>query len=70
MKKVLLSVLILGAMVSTASASMSYECWAYKGGSPWKMVHVTANSKSEAESKAWDKFKNVIGISPESVKCK
>lgn len=70
MRKVLLNVLLLGTMVSIASASISYECWAYKNGSPWKMVHVDANSKSDAQSKAADKFKNIIGITPESVKCK
>lgn len=49
--------------------SMSYECWAYKDGKPFKMVYVTASSKSEAESLAWQKFRN-LGIEPESVNCK
>lgn len=49
--------------------SMSYECWAYKDGKPWKMVKVTASSKSEAESIAWGKFSN-LGIDPEYVTCK
>lgn len=49
--------------------SMQYECWAYKDGKPWKMVHVVANSKSEAETMAWDKFR-ALGISPERVTCK
>jgi len=49
--------------------SMKYECWAYKNGKPWKMTTVNANNKSEAESLAWDKFRN-MGINPESVNCK
>lgn len=48
---------------------MSYECWAYKNGEPWKMVHVSANTKAEAESLAWAKFR-AIGIEPDSVRCK
>jgi len=48
---------------------MSYECWAYKNGKPDKMVHVTAQNKSEAEAIAWDKFKS-LGVKPESVSCK
>ncbi|MDP8170103.1 hypothetical protein QJU96_02215 [Pasteurella skyensis] len=49
--------------------SMSYECWAYKNGSPYKMVHVVASSKSEAEQLAWAKFRS-MGIEPEFVNCK
>jgi hypothetical protein len=49
--------------------SMSYECWAYKNGKPWKMVHVTANSINEAESLAWSKFR-AMGIEPETVNIK
>jgi hypothetical protein len=49
--------------------SMSYECWAYKNGSPDKMVHVTASNSAEAENLAWAKFRN-MGIEPESVRCK
>ena len=70
MRKLVLSVAILGMVASSLSASMSYECWAYKNGSPWKMVHVSANNKSDAISKAWDKFKNIIKITPQSVNCK
>lgn len=49
--------------------NMSYECWAYKNGKPDKMVHVTAENKSEAEMLAWVKFRE-LGIQPDSVKCK
>jgi hypothetical protein len=48
---------------------MSYECWAYKDGKPYKMVYVSANNKAEAEQLAWEKFRN-LGISPERVTCK
>jgi len=49
--------------------SMTYECWAYKNGSPYKMVRVTASSRSEAENLAWGKFRG-MGIEPDSVRCK
>lgn len=48
--------------------AMSYECWAYKDRKPSKMVHVTADSKSEAETLAWEKFRS-LGIEPESINC-
>lgn len=48
---------------------MNYECWAYKNGKPFKMVHVLAKSKAEAEEKAWEKFKN-LGINPDYINCK
>ena len=49
---------------------MKYECWAYKNGKPDKMTFVYADSKAEAENLAWDKFKNELGINPESVNVK
>jgi len=49
--------------------SMSYECWAYKNGKPYKMVYVSASSRGEAEIFSWGKFIK-LGIEPESVKCK
>jgi len=49
--------------------SMTYECWAYKNGKPYKMVKVSASNRDEAEIFAWGKFIN-LGIEPESVKCK
>jgi len=71
MKKTIL--ILLGMAMFTLSpvsvASMSYECWAYVGGHPDKMVHVSANNASEAESLAWEKFKD-LGIKAESVHCK
>lgn len=52
-----------------ASASMSYECWTYKGGDPYKMTHVTANSNGEAVTLAIAKFES-LGIKGLPVKCK
>ncbi|WP_019672270.1 hypothetical protein [Psychrobacter lutiphocae] len=70
MKKVL-AMLPLSLLFSiSAQASMSYECWTYKNGSPDKMTKVSANNKSEAESKAKDKFQNDLNISFDFVKCK
>lgn len=57
MKKLLLSIAVLGTMATVANASMSYECWMYKDGGPWKMLHVSADNNSEAVSKAADKFR-------------
>ena len=68
--KWLLAVWVLGALVSTANASIRYECWAYNNGSPLKMVHVNADNNSDAVRRAWEKFRNVIQFGPESVKCK
>jgi hypothetical protein len=56
MNKLFLVAIVAGIFTSSASAGMSYECWMYKGGSPWKMLHVVADNKSEAESKALAKF--------------
>jgi len=50
-KLILLSTFIAALSVSTANASMNYECWKYKNGKPYKMTNITANSKSEAERK-------------------
>lgn len=69
MKKILVGAVALLVLGVSANAAMSYECWAYKNGSPWKMVNVTANSKSEAVDLAWDKFKG-LDINPQSVDCK
>jgi len=68
--KWVLVVLVLGALISTANASTRYECWAYNNGVPLKMVHISADSNSEAVRRAWEKFRNLIQFGPESVKCK
>jgi len=68
MNKLLVIAFLAGIFTSSASASMSYECWMYKDGSPWKMTYVSANSKSEAESKAVVKFRD-LGRNGDYVKC-
>jgi hypothetical protein len=68
MKKVILLAMLIG-MLSSLSASMSYECWRYVGGSPQGYIKVSANSKSEAQSKAQDKFAD-LGKKVEYIKCK
>lgn len=71
MKKIILTIvgMAMFSLSSVSMASMSYECWAYVGGHPDKMVNVSANNASEAESLASDKFKD-LGIKAESVHCK
>jgi len=70
MYKVIFGLLAMAAFSGTANAGMSYECWAYKNGSPQWMTHVVANNKSEAENKAAYKFKNDFGKRFDYVKCK
>ena len=72
MKKIITGMagIILSLVASSSSmASMSYECWAYVGGSPDKMVHVTADSNSEAVILAQKKMED-LGIKFDYVKCK
>lgn len=49
--------------------AMSYECWAYKDGKPYKMVKVSASTQEEAIALAWEKFQS-LGVSPEKVTAK
>ena len=61
MKKLLLGSVLLMALVSISQAK-TYECFRYVGGSPtgtW--IKVQASSKSEAESKAYNRFKELGG---------
>jgi len=69
MNKLFLVALIAGTFTMSASASMNYECWMYKDGGPWKMTYVSADSKSEAERKAVDKFRD-LGRNGDYIKCK
>jgi len=68
MKKCLVILVALSLSASLAFASMKYECWAYRDGKPDKMVHVTADSKSEAQNKAEAKFRD-LDIKFDYVKC-
>ena len=68
MKKLIAFAMVMG-IVSSLSASMSYECWRYVGGSPQGYIKITASSKGEAQSKAADKFAD-MGKKVDYVKCK
>lgn len=70
MKKVLGLVMLVGVISSSVMASMKYECNRYVGGDYKGFTYVVANSKSEAESKAYDKFKNQLAKRVDYVKCK
>lgn len=71
MKKTILLIagIIMSASSSVSMATMSYECWAYVGGHPDKMVNVSANNASEAKAEAKRKFQN-LGVRADYVKCK
>ncbi len=70
MKKVLGLVMLVGVLGSSAMAGMKYECNRYVGGDYKGYTTVVANNKAEAESKAYDKFKNQLGKRVDYVKCK
>ena len=71
MKKIIFSTIATSLLILCfpSQASMSYECWAYVGGSPSKMVHVSANNSSEAKKLAKKKM-DKLKIKYNSVKCK
>jgi hypothetical protein len=54
----------------TASASMKYECSRYVNGEYKGYTTVVADSKSQAEKKAYKKFTNKLGKKVDTVKCK
>ena len=64
MKKIItvISGVILSMASSASMASMSYECWAYVGGVPDKMVHVSADNNSQAVSRAEDKMNKFVQL--------
>lgn len=49
--------------------SLKYDCWGYKNGKPEWNVTVIADNRSDAENKAWEKFKS-LGRNPERVTVK
>lgn len=60
MKKLLMAVLLIG--FSSSSFASSFTCYRYVNGHPtggW--ISVTADSKSEAESIAYNRFKELGG---------
>lgn len=70
MKKTLTAVMALGMMSVIAQAGMKYECNRYVGGDYKGYTTVVADNKSEAEQKAYTKFKNELGKKVDYVKCK
>jgi len=71
MKKTILGLvgLMLVTLSSVSMASSKYECWTYVKGSPDKMTYIYADNKSEAESKAPSKFRD-LGAKWNYIKCK
>ena len=70
MKRLLLSLVALATMSSVASASLKYECSRYVNENYQGWTIVIANNKSEAEQKAYVKFKEQLGKRVDYVKCK
>jgi len=73
MKKLVLSVLGMAACLlatAPAFAESTYECWRYLNGHPTGAgyINVRANSKSEAETKALQRFRE-LGGQMDSVRC-
>jgi len=70
MKRLVLSLVAFATMTSGANASLKYECSRYIGGSYQGYTTVVANNKSEAEKKAYIKFKEKLKKRVDYVKCK
>ena len=70
MKRLILSLVAVATMSSVANASLKYECSRYVNGSYQGWTTVVANNKSEAEQKAYVKFKEQLGKRVDYVKCK
>ena len=68
MRKLLLGLVLVMGLVSASNAK-TYKCYRYVNGSPtgtW--IKVQASDKSEASSKAYDRFKE-LGGRVDSVNC-
>lgn len=70
MKKIILGLVALATFSSMANASMKYECSRYVNGDYKGFIKVVANNKSEAENKAYKKYKNELKMKVDYVKCK
>ena len=62
------AVLVLLA-AGAAFAAMKYQCYSYRNGKPDKMVHVVADSNSQAVELACERFKK-LNIVYDYVQCK
>lgn len=69
MNKLFLVALIAG-IFSSANASSKYECNRYVNGKYEGYIMIYADSKSEAEQKAYDKYKYNLKYKVDYVKCK
>jgi len=70
MKRLVLSLVAIATISSVANASLKYECSRYVGGEYQGWTTVVANNKSEAEQKAYVKFKEQLEKRVDYVKCK
>jgi len=70
MKKITLGLIVLVTLSSMVNASMKYECSRYVGGDYKGFIKVVASNKSEAENKAYKKYKNELKMKVDYVKCK
>lgn len=68
MKKLLLGSLLLVGLMSVASAVTKYECSRYVNGKYEGKTNVRADSKAEAEQKAWQKYQE-LGKKVHDIKC-
>jgi len=73
MKKLVLSVLGVAVWLlatTPAFADARYQCYRYVDGKPtggW--IHVRANSKSEAETRALQRYRGELKLRTDSVNC-
>lgn len=70
MKKLVLGMVAAATLVTLANAGVTYECSRYVNGSYQGWTTVVADNRSDAEQKAYDKFKNDLGKRVDYVKCK
>ena len=70
MKKLILSSVAIATISSIANASIKYECSRYVGGDYKGFIKVVANSKDEAEKKAYTKYKDELKMKVDHVKCR
>ncbi len=70
MNRLLLIALSVGIFSSSASASLKYECNRYVNGEYQGFIMIYADSRAEAERKAYNKYKHELNLKVDYVKCK